>query len=652
MIIKGLFLLTLIATVASTVSAAPLDLSRAKIVLPGPQRKIMANAAAMLRDEVEKRTRITLGLSNRLPESDDIVILIGTAAELAAQSYRPDKSCQVPAGPDAYSIWIDTSRRRAPTICLAGRDDRGTLFAVGRLLRLLSMGRDQLQLERDPRLATAPAFALRGDQFGYRPKTHAYDAWTLAMWEQYYRDMIVFGMNAVELIPPRSDDDADSPHFPKPPMEMMVAMSQLADDYGLDVWIWYPALNADYSDARTVELALAERDEVFKKLPRIDAVFVPGGDPGETRPDILLKFVEKTKVVLNKSHPKAQIWVSPQGFDRPGENRQGWLKMFLDILKTQQPPWLDGVVFGPQVETTLANLRAEVPARYPIRQYPDITHTLRCQYPVADWDEAYRRTEAREIINPRPEAYAKIFQDDLPYSAGTITYSEGCNDDFNMVLWNCLSWNPRMTTAEIANEYSRYFIGDRDAAIWSEGLFDLEKNWEGPLLTNQQVDKTLELFRALEMRATPQEKLNWRFQQGLYRACYDAYIRRRLIYERDLQLQAMDALRKAGQTGSLAAMKQAQDTLDLALTRPVAADLRARVFELAEALFQSIRMQLSVPRYQAINVNRGANLDTIDVPLNDRVKLEGRFDEIRKLPDEKDRLETIARIMNETDSLR
>ena len=41
---------------------------------------------------------------------------------------------------------------------------------------------------------------------------------------------------------------------------------------------------------------------------------------------------------------------------------------------------------------------------------------------------------------------------------------------------------------------------------------------------------------------------------------------------------------------------------------------RARIFELAEALFQSIGMQLSVPRYKAIAVDRGANLDTLDVP--------------------------------------
>src|SRR5439155_8759828 len=113
-------------------------------------------------------------------------------------------------------------------------------------------------------MATAPKYLLRGHQLGYRPKTNSYDGWDLAQWEQYIRDLAVFGTNAVELIPPRSDDAADSPHFPLPPMEMMAGMSKLLADYGLDVWIWYPAMDADYRDAATVEFAVKECASVFE----------------------------------------------------------------------------------------------------------------------------------------------------------------------------------------------------------------------------------------------------------------------------------------------------------------------------------------------------------------------------------------------------
>ena len=526
--------------------AAPLDLSHAKIVVVNPQQSTAAKAAAMLRDEVEKRTRITLEIVTRLPAEERTVILIGTGQDLAAQSYRPTAGSEVPAKPDGYALWVDSAQPKMPVICAAGHDGRGTVFAVGRLLRLLEMGREKIQLDDGTKLATAPRYSLRGHQLGFRPKTNAYDAWTLAMWEQYYRDMMVFGMNAIELIPPRSDDDADSPHFPKPPMEMMVGMSQLADEYGLDVWIWYPSMDKDYSDPKTVEFALKEREEVFKKLPRIDAVFVPGGDPGDVRPDLLLPLLEKTKKVLNRYHPKAQIWVSPQGFDRPNvSHRRGWLKMFLDLLKDQQPAWLDGVVFGPQVETTLAKLRQELPVRYPIRQYPDITHSKSCQYPVPGWDRAFSETEGRECINPRPQGYAKIFRELQQYAVGFITYSEGCNDDFNKVLWSCLGWDPELKVEDITREYSRYFIGARSEQEFARGLLELEKDWVGRLITNTAVDQTLQLFQGLERQATPQEKLNWRFQEGLYRAYYDGYTRSRLVYETGLEQQAMAVLRAA-----------------------------------------------------------------------------------------------------------
>jgi len=199
---------------------------------------------------------------------------------------------------------------------------------------------------------------------------------------------------------------------------------------------------------------------------------------------------------------------------------------------------------------------------------------------------------------------------------GFLTYSEGCNDDFNKVLWSCLGWDPSMKVEEITEEYSRHFIGQKDGKEFARGLLQLEQDWAGKLSTNTAVDQTLLLFQNLEKQATPQEKLNWRFQEGLYRAYYDGYIRARLIYETRLESEAIEVLKTAKRAGSLASIDQAQKILDKARTERAAPELRARVFELAEALFQSIRMQLSVPRYRAIAVNRGANLDDVDKPLN------------------------------------
>ena len=231
------------------------------------------------------------------------------------------------------------------------------------------------------------------------------------------------------------------------------------------------------------------------------------------------------------------MWVSPQSFN------QAWLEEFIDILKREQPAWLSGVVFGPQVRISLQRLRELVPAKYPIRHYPDITHSRQCQYPVADWDVAYALTEARECINPRPEAEAIIFRKTQPYTIGFLSYSEGCNDDVNKFIWSGLGWDPDARVVDILRQYSRYFIGERYTDDFAQGLLALERDWQGPLLANESVDVTLQQFQALEKKATPADLKNWRFQQALFRAYYDAYVRHRLIYETDLEMQAMAALR-------------------------------------------------------------------------------------------------------------
>jgi len=613
-----------LALAAAAGQAAAADLTRAVVVAPssfaGPEKK----AVAMLVEEVEKRSGVRWPVISAPPSG-------GAQAAIVLE--------RTGSGPgEGYRIGIEQR-----TVTVSGNDARGVLFGVGHLLRSLRMRPGGVTVPDYLKASTAPKYGLRGHQLGYRPKTNSYDGWSLAMWEQYIRDLAVFGANAVELIPPRSDDAAWSPHFPLPPMEMMVAMSRVLDDYGLDVWIWYPAMDKDYSDPKTVEFALGEWEEVFRKLPRIDAVFVPGGDPGHTQPKHLMALLEKQTRSLRRHHPKAQMWLSPQSFS------QEWMEEFYSILRDQKPAWLAGVVFGPQNRVSLAQLRKDVPAQYPIRHYPDITHSRQAQYPAPDWDPAYAVTEAREVINPRPLGQARIFRLLQPLTMGFLTYSEGCNDDVNKVIWSALGWNPEADVGEVLRDYSRYFIGDRYADNFAQGLLALERNWQSSLLTNTGVFLTLEQFQAMERSASPQELLNWRFQQALYRAYYDAYNGSRLLYENWAEATAMNRLEGAGRNGSLAAMTEAESILDRATQAGQADSRRARVFELAEALYQSIRMQLSVEKYKAIAVGRGANLDTVDMPLNNRPWLKQRFAELRQMPEEKERLDGIRQILRWAD---
>jgi hypothetical protein len=71
---------------------------------------------------------------------------------------------------------------------------------------------------------------------------------------------------------------------------------------------------------------------------------------------------------------------------------------------------------------------------------------------------------------------------------------------------------------------------------------------------------------------------------------------------------------------------------------------------LGEALFQTIGMQLSVEKYKALSVDRGASLDTLNFPLNNRDWLRDRFANIRQLRSEQERRAAIQRILNWTNA--
>jgi hypothetical protein len=355
----------------------------------------------------------------------------------------------------------------------------------------------------------------------------------------------------------------------------------------------------------------------------------------------LFAFLDKLAPRLHRNHPNATIWVSTQGFDAQQ------LATFYHLVSSP-PRWLGGVVFGPQSRDPIAELRTRIPSSLPIRLYPDIAHTSHSQFPLPRWDPALALTYGREPINPLPAAQARIFRHFAPDVQGFVTYSEGVNDDVNKFIWTALGVEPDSDANAVLTDYARWFagreLGSRLANHFANGLAALERNWSGPIEGNHSVVTTLKLFREIEMRAPQAARHNWRVQLALYRAWFDAYEQNRAHEESEREDEALRHLAKATRIGSLIAMAAAESAL-----RPATNDravMRAHIEELASALFESIRLQLSVSRYGASAVDRGATLDTLDMSLNDRAWLMRRFDEIRALSAESERLAAISAVLN------
>lgn len=162
---------------------------------------------------------------------------------------------------EGYSLSVSGN-----TLIIAGNDERGLLYGVGRLLRetafscIRSFSSPPTRSAHVPaalNVTSSPAFPLRGHQLGFRPKTNSYDAWTTEQMVQYIGELTIFGANNIELLPPHTDDDTDSPLFVVDPLTMLTAASRAADSLGVNVSLWYPAMYGNYSDP--VVMAQGER---------------------------------------------------------------------------------------------------------------------------------------------------------------------------------------------------------------------------------------------------------------------------------------------------------------------------------------------------------------------------------------------------------
>ncbi|MCA9074946.1 MAG: hypothetical protein KDA93_07935 [Planctomycetaceae bacterium] len=620
-------LLFVLLSPATVMAASPIDLSKATIVTDSSS-PVVAKAAVMLQEELAERSGITLPIAKSTP-ADCVIIRLGTSVEI------PDVN--VPRKPESYGVAV-----RGKEVLLVGHDARGALYAAGRLIRLATYRPGVLTLTLDQPIASSPDVAVRAHQLAYRNTANTYDAWTIEMYEQYIRDMIMFGCNGVEIISGLNADAKDGPVMTQTVRSMNVALSELVHSYGIDLWVWSPVMATPGEDVTTpegVERALEQRRGFLKDYPVIDHLFVPGGDDGNTPAVHLMPFLEKFSVLLKELHPNAKIWVSNQTFTLEEND------YFFGYLAESSPDWLEGLVYGPWIKMGWEEMRERTPARYPIRRYPDINHTVRCQYPIPNWDQAFAHTLGREPVMPMPDMQAHIYRKYLEVSDGFGTYSDGIHDDLNKHVWNVLGWDPDADMDVALEEYGKVWFGDALAKDVAQGLRGLEANWKGPVLENTGIPKTLAMWEDIAKRV-PDFEENWRAQMYLFRARFDANVQAEARAQKEYQAQAHAALAEASQIGVSKAIDRARAALNQA-DQPAAPELRSSIEALGPFMLKSIGYQLSVePPYLARNSERGAMLDWLDQPLNDRRWLEQRFDSILALGNATEQLAHIDTILH------
>jgi len=619
------FLLAVLAAVPGP-NTGKIDLSNATVLTSGDAAPgVEKTAVTVLVEELEKRTGLRLKTtSGQAPAAGPLIVATTKLDGLGVTAPANVQQAAASLKPEGFVLASDLTQAGRPTVWIVGADARGLLFGVGKLLRVLDMAQGSAVLDAaTPLLATAPAYPIRGHQLGYRNRANSWDAWTPAQFDEYIRELALFGSNCVENIP--FEDGTPGVHMKLPRDQMNIRLSEICAKYDQDYWIWTPA-DYDLTDAAKRAGALKKHEELYKACPRLDGVFFPGGDPGDNPAKLVLPFLEDVSVILKKHHPKAKVWLSLQAFSEADA------ELVYQYLDDKLPDWFGGIAYGPS-SPPLQPTRQRLNKKYPIRSYPDITHNVRAQFPVPWWDPALAMTLGRESINPRPRQYQAIHNALAPYTAGFLSYSDGVHDDVNKIVWSALAWDPETPIRQILVEYANLFFASSVAEQAADGILALEANWHGPLRDNGGVEATLTLWETLEKKA-PQLATNWRWQMCQVRAVYDAYTRDRLIREQAIEEEALAKLANipAGEEHTARAMDNALAVLKQVDTNRTRPDLRMKIEGLCDALFESIALQTSVEKYQASGKERGCFLDFIDYPLNNRWWLEDEFKAVAALP--------------------
>jgi hypothetical protein len=586
--------------------ASTIDLHDAVVVVrPGTLPNAEKTAAIVLVEEIEKRTGVHLNTSSEWPTDKPVIAITSIGSSVTK--------------PDGYRLLVDQSKPQV-AIRIMGADPRGALFGVGNLLRVAGFAKGKLSIDSPLDIATSPKDPIRGHQLGYRTQANSYDAWTPHQFEQYIRELTFFGANSIEGIPFQDIRPTKVMKFSR--RDMNRDIGEICNRYGLDYWVWIPA-DFDLKDQPKRAELLARSGEFFQDTPELTGIFFPGGDPGNNPPELVLPFLEDVAKILLPLHPRAKIWMSMQMFSNPQQ------EFVYQYIERTSPKWFGGLVGGPS-SAPLSELRAHLGKQYMVRDYPDITHNKLSQYEVPEWDPAYARTLGREAVNPRPAEYAAIHNRTAVYTDGFISYSDGAHDDINKAVWSALAWDPTRDVRDILIEYARVYFDTSVGEKAADGILALERNWRGPLLFNGAVEGTLLQWQQME-KIAPQLESNWRWQMCLLRANYDSYDRRRLIYESKVEDQVNSILMQSPQLGAERSIVDATAVLYRGTDISPAPELRARIIDLCAKLFQSIGLQSSVEQYYASDPQRGAVLDFIDTPLNNRWWLEDQFKEVRAL---------------------
>ncbi len=157
----------------------------------------------LIQEEIRKRTELNLRLQDQSDAMPVIALVFATDQNLHGIPL-PQLPKNSPAfAKEGYAFSIDVSTKR-PILWLIGGDERGILYSIGEFFRKARLSKNKILVDKKYEVAVSPLHTIRGHQLGYRNTANSWDAWDPKQYEQYIRDLALFGTNAKKIFPWRT----------------------------------------------------------------------------------------------------------------------------------------------------------------------------------------------------------------------------------------------------------------------------------------------------------------------------------------------------------------------------------------------------------------------------------------------------------------
>jgi len=358
-----ILMLPFVSAISGTLNRSYAISYKRVLIQPSPQAStIELNIAGLLSDRLREAGIEEVRLDKKtmsLSENGDLLlILIGIPATHDELNVWL-KNLQIPPltnlEPGAEGFLLKKVGPRN-LVLAAGVDRRGCLYAVGELLRQITVENGILELPENLEVRTAPAFEIRGTQVGQSDVAKNLAKvrdWTEKETQRVILDYALAGANIFSTgYGPKYDFLKSFGLMTQGEFGANTAAGKIPLEWEAKESIGrtgYVCLSVPEGKDYMLQLC----DDYFRDRPAFDLVKFWGGDGGGCECDkckpyglTFIKTVEKMAAIIHRYHPETKIYFTNQKFDNADD------QAIFSYLQEKPREWLWAWGYGPGSDAT------------------------------------------------------------------------------------------------------------------------------------------------------------------------------------------------------------------------------------------------------------------------------------------------------------